>query len=411
MGFLTERVFICVSFEAFSTIDCEVLFVMRVCFISFEYPPNVEGGAGTYAEAIVNGLRNRGVDVFVITKGDQNNYEKKTFGVPTPNSSYWRRLFFMRTATQVLQRLSMFQKFDLVHFNEPHVILERFNFPTVSTLHSSQVNEINTSLADLNAFKTKKGIEDLLLKGPVGSISDIITAHSTNKIICPSTQLAKLIMSYCSVSEDRIAVVPNGVNLELWDTTENCDNNILEMYGLEEDNYILFLGRLSFSKGVQYLIEAFRNIKNKHPKLKLVIVGTGDFESSLRKITDGLKDVVFTGRIDSLAAKKTLYTNSLLVAVPSLYEAFPMVVLEAMACSKAVVASDVGDIHVLIKHGRNGYLSKPKDSKSLEKNIELLCNNEHLRKNMGSLSRNFVEEEFSTDRMVDNTIKVYQSLV
>ena len=383
---------------------------MRVCFISFEYPPNVEGGAGTYAETIVKGLRNRGVDVFVITKGDQNNYENKTFGVPTPNSSYWRRLFFMRTATQVMHELSKFQKFDLVHFNEPHVILERLSIPTVSTLHSSQVNEINTSLADLNALKTTKGIGDLLLKGPVGSLSDIITAHSTKKIICPSKQLAKLIMKYCAISEDRISVVPNGVNLEVWDTTEDLDYNILEKYGLEPDNYILFLGRLSFIKGVQYLIEAFRNIKNKHPKLKLVIVGTGDFESSLRRIADETKDIVFTGRIDSLATKKTLYTNSLLVAVPSLYEAFPMVVLEAMACSKAIVASDVGDIHVLIKHGRNGFLSKPKDSKSLEKNIELLCNNEHLRKSMGSLSRKFVEEEFSTDRMADKTLKVYESL-
>jgi glycosyltransferase involved in cell wall biosynthesis len=382
----------------------------RVCLISFEYPPKVEGGAGTYAEALVNGLRNRGVEVSVITNGDQNNYETKIFGVPTPNSSYWRRLFFMRTALRVLHRLSRFQTFDLVHFNEPHVILERLNIPTVSTLHSSQVNEINTSLADLNALKTRKGIGDLLLKGPVGSLSDIITAHSTKKIICPSTQLAKLIMSYCAVSEDRIAVVPNGINLELWDTTENCDDNILEKYDLEVDNYILFLGRLSFIKGVQYLIEAFRNIKNKFPKLKLVIVGTGEFESSLRRVANETEDVVFTGRIDSLAAKKTLYTNSLLVAVPSLYEAFPMVVLEAMACSKAVVASDVGDIHVLIKHGQNGFLSKPKDLKSLEKNIELLCNNEQLRKSMGSISRKSVEKEFSTDTMVDKTLKVYESL-
>jgi glycosyltransferase involved in cell wall biosynthesis len=74
------------------------------------------------------------------------------------------------------------------------------------------------------------------------------------------------------------------------------------------------------------------------------------------------------------------------------------------------VASDVGDIHVLIKHGRNGFLSKPKDSKSIEKNIELLCNNHYLRKSMGYLSRNFVEEEFSTDRMVDKTLRVYESL-
>jgi len=90
--------------------------------------------------------------VFVITRGNQNNYGEKTFGVPTPNSSYWRRLFFMRTATNVLQELSGFHKIDLVHFNEPHIIIERLNLSTVSTLHSSQVNEINTLLADLKTY-------------------------------------------------------------------------------------------------------------------------------------------------------------------------------------------------------------------------------------------------------------------
>ncbi len=383
---------------------------MRICFISFEYPPNILGGAGTYGHAIVNGLRDRGIDVYVITRGDGNDCDEKTFRVPTSNSSYWRRLFFMKAATGVLSRLNRIHKFDLVHFNEPHIILERLNLPTISTLHSSQVNEINTMLADLKTLKTMAGIKDLLLKSPVGSIFDVFTAHATNKIICPSPHLARLIMSYCFISEDRISVVPSGVNLEELDRLDNCDDNVLSQYGLQAESYLLFMGRLSFSKGVQYLIEAFRSIKKEYASLKLVIAGTGDFENSLKRIVNRERDIVFTGYIDSPTAKKTLYKNSLLVAVPSLYEAFPMVILEAMACSKPIVASDVGDIPLLIRHGRNGFLSKPGDSKSLERNIETLCNDENLRRSMGSFARELVEKQFTVDKMVDDTLRAYASI-
>ena len=383
---------------------------MRVCFISFEYPPNILGGAGTYAQAVVNGLRRRGVDVFVVTRGDQNDYDEKTFRVPTSNSPYWRRLFFMKSAMSMLHGLNRLWKFDLVHFNEPHVVLERLNLPTVCTLHSSQVNEIKTMLADLETLNTMVNIRDLILKSPVGSVFDVFTAHTTKKIICPSAHLARLIMSYCFVREDRVSVIPNGINLEELDKTDDSDTTILGKYDLEVDNYILFVGRLSVSKGVQYLIEAFRSIKKEYPNLMLVIVGTGDFENRLKSIANGRKDVVFTGYVDSLKDKKVLYKNSLFVAVPSLYEAFPMVVLEAMACSKVVVASEIGDVPLLIRHGRNGFLSKPGDSKSLERYIRMLCKDGNLRKSMGSFARELVEKEFAVDKMIDETLKVYESL-
>ena len=383
---------------------------MRVCFISFEYPPNLLGGAGTYAEIIVNGLERRGIEVFVITRGEQKDYDQKTFRVPTSNVPYLRRFFFMKPAMSLLRELNKVIKFDLVHFNEPHIILGKLRLPTVCTVHSTQVNEIKLKRAHPKTLETATDIGDLILKSPVGGICDVLTAHATDKIICPSPHLKRLIKSYCFVDEQKIHVIPNGIDLESIDKIMTHDIAVMSKYDLERDNYVLFMGRLSVLKGVQYLIKAFSSIKKEYSRLKLVIVGSGNFENHLRNLAHGVKDVVFTGYVDSLADKKLLYENCLAVAVPSLYEGLPMVVLEAMACRKAVIASDVGGIPMLIKHGENGFLVKPGDYKSLEKSIRTLLEDEDLRKSMGSCGRKLVAKEFTIDKMVDETLKIYKSL-
>ena len=384
---------------------------MKVLFISFEYPPNILGGEGAYAEAIVNGLKRRDVEVFVITRGDRNDCNPKTFRIPTPDVPYWGRLFFMKAAVSLLHELNKLLKFDLVHFNGPHIAFGKLNLPVVCTVHSTQINEIKLKLADLKSLTTAKSIIDLILKSPVGSICDVFIAHATDKIICPSPHLAKLIKSDCFVDEQKICVIPNGIDLEAIDKIKDHNTGFLSKYDLEKDKYLLFIGRLSVLKGAQYLIKAFRTIKNEYPKLKLVIVGTGQFENYLRNLAHGVEDVVFTGYVDSLTDKKLLYENCLAVVVPSLYEGLPMVVLEAMAYSKPVLASNVGGTPMLVKHGKNGFLVKPGDPKSLEKSIRILFEDANLRKKMGSFGRRLVEKEFTVDRMVGKTLKVYESLL
>jgi glycosyltransferase involved in cell wall biosynthesis len=384
---------------------------MRVCFISFEYPPDILGGAGTYAETLVKGLKRRGVDVFVISRGDGHDERRRIFRVPTSNSVYWRRLFFMESAITLFHKLNDRYKFDIVHFNEPHVILKKPKLPKVCTVHSTQVNEIELKLASAGTLKTHVDIKDFILKGSVGSIFDIFTAHAADKIICPSPSLATLIKSYCFVDERKTLIIPNGIDLESFKTTKPEDaSTYLKEYGLEEGNYVLFVGRLTVLKGVQYAIEAFESISKENPNLKMAIVGKGDFEGSLKNLARGIGNIVFTGYVNSLKVRKTLYENSLLVLVPSLYEALPMVVLEAMACSKAVIASNVGGIPLLVRNGKNGFLVKPADSEEIVRFVNILCEDRKLRENMGVLGREMVEKEFTVDRMVDRTLGVYESL-
>jgi 1,4-alpha-glucan branching enzyme len=384
---------------------------VRVCFVSFEYPPNIIGGAGTYAETIVKGLRNRGIEVFTITRGGGDDYDQKTYRVSTPSVDYLQHILFMKAAMSLIHKLDNLLKFDVVHFNEPHITIGKLNIPTVCTLHSVKINDVRLKLSNLNVLNTARDIRDLILKGFVGSVCDASTVYTSDKIICPSLHLKRLIKSFCLVDEERVCVVPNGIDLAAFDKIENVDDAVLNRYGLRTDNYLLYMGRLAPLKGIQYLIEAFRAIKREHAHLKLVISGAGESEKHIKNLACGTEDVVFTGHIDSMMFKKALYENCVAVVVPSFYEGLPLVVLEAMAYRKAVIASDVGGIPSLVRHGESGFLVKPRDSTSIEKFVRMLLEDSDLRKKMGSFGRKLAEKGFTIDKMVSGTLRVYKSLV
>jgi glycogen(starch) synthase len=383
---------------------------MKVCLISFEYPPNslTRGGAGSYASALREGLVDSGVEVHTITTGNKTIYDKNLYRISVHNMTYWRRLFFIESAIKLFQNLNKKHKFDLVHFNEPHILTRSLNLPTICTFHSTQLHELKLNIQG-RSLKTAKNVKDLMVKNPVGHLCDIITCRMTDGIICSTSDLMKL-LKYCFVDEQKLHLIPNGIDPGIFDRT-NCDTAFLDKYGIEKENFVLYIGRLYSLKGIHYLIKAFQNIKKEHANLKLVIAGSGDFEPYLRKIASGTKDILFIGYVDSLMVKKLLYENCLTVVVPSIYETFPMVVLEAMVCGKPVVASNVGGICSMIKHGENGFLVKPRDIGKLEIFIKKLYEDPNLRRKMGLFGRKLLEKEFTIDKMVNETLAVYNSLL
>jgi glycosyltransferase involved in cell wall biosynthesis len=376
--------------------------------VSFEYPPRNVGGAGTYASLLVEGFKKRGVDTYTITRGEKNDRDQRIYRVTVRDTAYWQRLFFNNLALDLIDGLNREHHFDVVHFNEPHIVTRSPKLPMVCTFHSTQLHELQIGLEG-RSFRNPKGIRDLLVKNPLGYLWDIVTCHFSDKIIGPCPDLVNL-LRYCFVDKDKVCIVPNGIDPKMFDDI-GCDDALLDRYTLEKDNFVLYMGRLYSLKGIHYLIKAFQNLKRRHKPLKLVIAGKGDFEPYLRKIAQGTKDIIFIGYVDSMKAKKVLYENCLTVVVPSIYETFPMVVLEAMACSKPVIASNVGGIRLLVKDEKNGFLVKPRDIEGIETSIRRLCEDPELSRKMGNTGRRLVEEEFSVDMMVNGTLKVYESLL
>jgi len=385
---------------------------MKVLFISFEYPPKVIGGVGTYATHLVRGFNDRGIDIHTVTRGDKTCYDEKTYRIHTQDTLYWRRFYFTREAVSLAHKLIAHHKFDLVHLNSTYPITRRLRLPTVSTFHAPP--NAKQMIMGLRLLKNQRSVKDityLVLKNPVGSLFDVFSAKVSDRIICPSPVLARDLVSYCFVDEQKIHVVPNGIDLESFDKAESSDCSFLDKYRIQRDNFLLYMGRLSFLKGVQYLIEAFKIVQSQHPTLKLVIAGRGEFEPQLRRMAHNIKGVVFVGYVESISVKKLLYDASLAAVLPSSeYEVSPMSILEAMARIKPVLATNIGGSSFMIKHGENGFLSEPRKPSDIAKYISILYEDSGLRRKMGMLGRKLVEQKFSLDKMLNKTLEVYESL-
>lgn len=371
------------------------------------------GGIGTYAEQLVQGMSEKGVDICVITRGHETCRDDKIYKINVPNILYWRRLFFTKHAIDMFHKLNRVDKFDVIHFNGTYPITRHFGLPAVCTVHGAGNFEQMKMLLQLRKFKSANDATFLFLKSPMGFLCDLSMSRISDKIIYASPRLMEDLWSRWDYvgAKGKLCAIPTGIDIEKFDNVESLPVSVLNDYGIEKESYLLYMGRLSSLKGVDYLIEAFKKIQKSNPDLKLVIAGRGDFEPYLRNIARHMKRVVFLGFVDSIRLKKLLYESSLAVVLPSpVYETSPMVILEAMSCSKPVIGTDVGGIPYMVRHGESGFISKPRDPESLAKYIDILCEDKDLRKKMGMLGRKLVEEKFSLDRMVTETLKIYESL-
>jgi len=382
---------------------------MKVCIVTYEYPPNIFGGAGTYAELLVRGLRKEGIDIYVVTHGTTNLFNLKICRINTPDFKYWRRLFFSYYASKTLNKIKDKYDFDIVHYNEPHIILSSLNKPIVSTIHSNQINDVKNKMK-VKKIMTLENISEIYIKNPVGAMTDIVSAQKSNEIICPCEELKEMIHKYCFVEEKNIHVIPNGIDVSKI-IIKNRENDILKKHGLKRDRYLLFMGRLDPIKGIEYLIYAFKNINLKHRELKLVIAGSGFYENFLKSIAKHTEGIIFLGHVSREEDKQSLYRNCMAVVLPSLYEALPMVVLEAMAFAKPIIASRIGGIPTIIRDCHNGFLVEPGNPRDIERCVDQLAEDTGLRREMGVRNRKLVESEYSYENMAKKTIDVYRKII
>jgi glycosyltransferase involved in cell wall biosynthesis len=173
----------------------------------------------------------------------------------------------------------------------------------------------------------------------------------------------------------------------------------------------LFLGRLSREKGVDLLLRSWAKVKNRDRRL--VIAGTGPEESSLKRLASvlNLANVVFTGFLNK-EQQVSLWSNSSALVVPSIWdEPFGMVVLEAWAKEKPVVAFAKGALPELIYHGVNGLLADPFSVESLAKNIQELIDKPDLGPRLGKAGNLRLKDEFNRVLWLSRIESVYDKVL
>jgi glycosyltransferase involved in cell wall biosynthesis len=210
--------------------------------------------------------------------------------------------------------------------------------------------------------------------------------------------------------KEKCVVIPLGIDLQRFEKKGN-DKRIAEIQSQYGEKIVLFVGRLTHYKGIHYLLEAIKEVSGR-----LLIIGAGDLERRLKNQVerDNLsKKVSFLDDLSDEEMAPFLHACDLLV-LPSITrnEAFGVVQLEAMACHKPVVSTQLETgVSYVNQNGVTGVVVPPRDSRALAEAINRLLEDESLRTRMGIEGRRRVEREFTKERMVRETLKLYDEVL
>jgi len=278
---------------------------------------------------------------------------------------------------------NFFKNYDIIHFHED------ISFPLFSYFsRKSKIFHLHGVEKDFHGY----------------FITRIILRNIADLYICLTKRMRNDLIEL-GISEDKIKLLPHGV-----------DTDIFSPLGVKEENLLLFVGRIFYIKGLHVLLDSLDYLKTP---IRLVIFGPIDMDSqysknilnTIDKINKkGKHKIIYLGEADQKDLVEWYQKASLLIS-PSIREALGIVNLEALSCGTPVVASNVGGIPEVVCDGVNGLLAPPHDALKLAEAIEYLLENKDIRKRFGIEGRKWVVENFSIKGMVDRLIKIYGVLL
>ena len=253
---------------------------------------------------------------------------------------------------------------------------EKWNVPHVSTFHTLAKTKLRARAgereSDLRSATEKRVIDeaDMLIVSTEQEKDDIVSLYDGRR--------------------RAIEVVPAGVDLELFQPMD--ETYAKGVLGLSDKQVVLYVGRIEPLKGIDILLQSLAMLEEGLDTRLLIVGGSLEGDEELDRMKNmaeelGLGDrVTFTGSV-SQTDLPIYYAAADVFVLPSHYESFGLVALEAMACGTPVVASRVGGLKTFIKHGESGYLIPWRCPDPFAQRIETLLANEALRKAMGAAAR------------------------
>ena len=196
--------------------------------------------------------------------------------------------------------------------------------------------------------------------------------------------------------------IPNGVSNHI----ERKPQIIKNKFGLDKDEYILFLGRLVPEKGIKYLIEAFKQVDTEK---KLVIAGgssdTSEFENEMKEIAKEDKRILFTGFVQGQELEE-LYSNAYVYALQSDLEGMPLSLLEAMSYGNCCLVSDIPECAEVVED--KALIFKKADVKDLQSKLQDACDHSEKVDAHKKQAADFICSKYNWDEIVQATLKLYR---
>ena len=385
---------------------------MKILMLTWEYPPRVVGGISKVVYDLSHKMVKEGNEVTVITykEGDNVKYYENDKGVEVyrvdnymirPNNFIdWIMQLNFNMITKANEIINKNGKFDVIHAHDWLVaysaksIKESYNIPLISTIHATESGR-NSGIHD----ETQRYIND----------SEWMLTYESSEVIVNSNYMKNEVQRLFGLPYDKINVIPNGVNLQLFSNV-NIDYDFRRQYAMDNEKIILYVGRLVYEKGIQNLIAAMPKVLDRYHDSKLIICGRGGMIDELREQVKYLgidNKVYFAGYCDSKKMQK-MYKCADVAVFPSTYEPFGIVAIESMLSGTPTIVSDVGGLNEIVEHGVTGMKSYAGNANSIADSVLALLFDPKLCANISQNAIKKVKENYNWAKITDNTYYVYQ---
>jgi glycosyltransferase involved in cell wall biosynthesis len=235
--------------------------------------------------------------------------------------------------------------------------------------------------------------------------------EAADMIICHTRNEYSLLSGF-SIPEERVRIIPAGIDFAQFETIPSPEL-FRDHFGIT-GRIVLYSGRLASNKGLSHLIDAAPMLLSEYPDTTFILVGEDEgerrsLEAKVAKL-DITDNVLFTGYIGDEYLFRSAFSACDVFVLPSEYEAFGLVLLEAMACEKPCVATRVGGMPDVVENNQTGILVDYGYPEQLAEAISALMGDESKRRNMGKAGRQRVRNHFTWSKVVDQLEEVYRNI-
>ncbi|HYZ71005.1 MAG TPA: glycosyltransferase family 4 protein [Thermoleophilaceae bacterium] len=357
---------------------------MRVLILSWEYPPLIEGGLARHVRKLSEALVTRGVEVHVLTRGhEESPAEEDVAGVvvhrvrepdrPRELGEFvtWvehMNADMLAAGVELGDRFS----FDVVHGHDWLVavagdhLARRFRAPLVMTIHATEYGR-HQGWVDKHPQSHIHGVERWM-------------ANRAERVVTCSAYMREHVADIYGLEEERIAVVPNGIDPAELVPVADLDE-LRARFAAPDERLVLLVGRLVYEKGFQLALEALPTLVERVGNVRFLVAGSGTHEAELRKQAAELgldAHGTFLGWIGD-DVLHSLYRIADLTVVPSIYEPFGLVALEAMASDCPCLVADTGGLREVVPNEDVGLRFRSRDPASLAVMAERILTDPELR--------------------------------
>lgn len=379
---------------------------MKILLITSKYLPHI-GGLENVVYHLAKELKKHH-EVRIITNRYPRQLPKKEIigSVEVDRLFFFSLLFKGKTLLQFIKYLvgffiipfSIISLYKKINSFKPDVI--NYHFVSYTALYVLLINKmfpecrliVSVHGEDIETFPYESKYNMWLLKNILKK-ADYVTA-------CSDYIFSKGIKIVPEIRNKSIAI-GNGVDLK--------DFKVKVIYNYSKP-YILSMGRFVQKKGIDILIKAFKKIAGLHQDIHLLIAGDGPEKDNLKSLIDhlGLADKVKLTGIIKGAEKTQLLMGCMFFVLPSRREPFGIVILEAMAAGKTVVAMDTGGVPEIIEDGVTCLLVKKEDPDSLADGILQMLKEKGLKERLANNGQNLVKEKYTWEKITKKYLSVYK---